>query len=78
MACIATHHDLAHFRPEAAAKAERPGLLRRLAHAVMKARQNQVDRDLAQYLQRSGGRLTDEVERQMMEQLFRGGWNGRA
>jgi hypothetical protein len=77
MACIATHQDLADFRPETAGKAAKPGLLRRLTDAVMKARQNQVDRELAQYLLRSGGRLTDGIERQMMEQLFRGDWNRR-
>ena len=48
MACIATHRDLAHFHPETAAKAAKPGLLRRLANAVMRARQRQVDRELAQ------------------------------
>ncbi|HEX2727084.1 MAG TPA: hypothetical protein VHN20_14790 [Beijerinckiaceae bacterium] len=77
MACIATHQDLAHFHPGTAAQAEKPGLLRRLTDAVAKARQNQIDRKLAQYLQRSGGRLTDDIERQMMEQLF-GDWNRRA
>jgi hypothetical protein len=71
MAYIAAHRDLAHFRPETAAKAEKPGLLRRLANAVMKARQNQVDRELAQFLLRSGGRLTDDIERQMTERLLR-------
>jgi hypothetical protein len=71
MACIATHRDLAHFRPETAAAAEKPGLLRRLYDAWIKARQNQVDRELAQFLLRSGGRLTDDIERQMTQRLFR-------
>ncbi len=77
MASIAIHRNLAPVRPETAAKAEKPGLLRRLADAVMRARQKQVDRELAQYVQRSGGRLTDDIERQLMQQLY-GDWNFRA
>lgn len=77
MASIAIHRNLAPVRPETAANAEEPGLLRRLADAVMRARQKQVDRELAQYVQRSGGRLTDDIERQMMKQLY-GDWNFRA
>ena len=74
MASIAIHRNLAPVRPETAAKAEKPGLLRRLADAVMRARQKQVDSELAQYVQRSGGRLTDDIERQMMQKLY-GNWN---
>ena len=77
MASIAIHRDLAPVPPETAAKALKPGLLRRLADAVMRARQKQVDSELAQYVQRSGGRLTDDIERQMMQQLY-GDWNFRA
>jgi hypothetical protein len=77
MASIATHRNLAPVRPETAARAEKLGRLRRLANAVMRARQKQVDSELAQYVQRSGGRLTDDIERQMMQQLY-GDWNFRA
>ena len=75
MASIAIHQDMAPVRLGAAAK--NPGLLRRIGKAVIRAREKKVDRELAQYVQRSGGRLTDDIERQMMEQLY-GNWNFRA
>ena len=77
MPSIAIHRNLAPVRLVTEAKAEKPGLLRRLADAVMRARQKQVDSELAQYVHRSGGRLTDDIEREMIQQLY-GDWNFRA
>jgi hypothetical protein len=78
MAYIATHRDFSHVGPERAAKAPKPGLLRRFYNAVIEARQKRANRELAQFLMRSGGRLTDDVERQMTRHLSRGDWNFRA
>jgi hypothetical protein len=52
------------------------GLLRRVFDAVTQSRQRHVNEDIARYLQQSGGRLTDEIEREMMQQLTRN-WNFR-
>jgi hypothetical protein len=47
------------------------GLLRRIFDAVTRSRQRHVNEDIARYLHQSGGRLTDEIEREMMQQLTR-------
>ena len=52
------------------------GLLRRVFDAVIQSRQRRVNEDIARYLHQSGGRLTDEIEREMMQQLTRN-WNFR-
>jgi hypothetical protein len=53
------------------------GLLRRILNIMLESRQNQVDRDIARFVIRSGGRLTDEIEREMTQRLFKGNWNPR-
>jgi hypothetical protein len=53
------------------------GLLRRIFNAFMESRQRQVDRDIARFIARSGGRLTDDMERQMMQRLLTGSRNPR-
>jgi hypothetical protein len=40
-----------------------PGLFRRLFDGLMAARMRQAEREIAKYLERSGGRFTDETER---------------
>jgi hypothetical protein len=52
------------------------GLLRRIFDAVTRSRQRHVNEHIARYLHQSGGRLTDEIEREMMQQLTRN-WNFR-
>jgi hypothetical protein len=52
------------------------GLLRRVSDAAMRSRQRHANEDIARYLHQSGGRLTDEIEREMMQQLTRN-WNFR-
>jgi hypothetical protein len=52
------------------------GFLRRVFEAAMRSRARRVNEDIARYLQHSGGRLTDEVEREMMQLLTRN-WNLR-
>ena len=43
----------------------RRGLLRRLLAAMMESRQRQADREIARYLAGTGGKFTDEVEREI-------------
>jgi hypothetical protein len=78
MAYIATHRDFSHAGRERAAEAPKPGLWRRFYNAVIEARQKRANQELAQFLVRSGGRLTDDVERQMTQHFSRGDWNFRA
>ena len=52
------------------------GLLRRVYEAATRSHQRHVNEDIARYLHQSGGRLTDEIEREMMQQLTRN-WNFR-
>jgi hypothetical protein len=77
MNAIASQRDFVSCRPlpEASPHAggKRHGLLRWLYEAVMQSRQRQAERDVARLLSRSGGRLTDDIERRMTEQLIRNG-----
>ena len=53
------------------------GFLRRLYEAFTGSHQRQVDRDLSRLLSQAGGRLTDEIERRMMQRLLgRHGFGG--
>jgi hypothetical protein len=45
--------------------ATRRGLLRRLLDALMESRRRQADREIARFLAGSGGKFTDEVEREI-------------
>lgn len=53
--------DLAISQPAA----PRRGLLRRLLEGLMAARMRQAEREIAIYLERNGGRFTDETEREI-------------
>jgi hypothetical protein len=55
----------------------KPGLLRRILNAIFESHQKQTDRDVARFFIRSGGRLTDELEREMTQRLFKGNWDPR-
>ena len=55
--------------------ADSPGFLRRIFNGIFESRQQQADRDIARFLARSGGRLTDDMEREMTQRLFKGDWN---
>jgi hypothetical protein len=52
--------------------ANKPGLLRRFFDAIVDARQQSADREIARQLERSGGRLTDSIEREIIENLMSG------
>ncbi len=54
--------------------ASRPGLLRRVYDAVYWSRQKQAERVVAAYLESTGGRFTDDIERRITERLVTGQW----
>ena len=49
-------------------------LARRLSDALAAQRQREVDREIALLLARSGGRITDSMEREMMEKALASDW----
>jgi hypothetical protein len=56
--------------------AEKPSVLRRVFDAFVGWRQRDVDRQIAGFLAaRSGGRLTDSLEREISQHLLTSGWN---
>ena len=77
MSAIASHPDFAGCRTiprPAPIVAKRAGILRRLYEAVMLSSQRRAERDMGRLLTQSGGRLTDDIERRMTEQLIRNGY----
>ncbi len=83
MTYAAHHRDFVpYFRDQASttrsnAVANKAGVLRRIFDAIIESRQKQADRDIARFLARSGGRLTDDIEREMTQRLLTGNWNAR-
>ena len=69
------------FRHEAStganAVSNKNGLLRRIFNAFMESRQRQVDQDIARFIARSGGRLTDDMEREITQRFLTGSRNPR-
>ena len=50
-------------------------LARRLTDALAAQRQREVDREIARILARSGGRITDSVEREIMQKVLASDWS---
>jgi hypothetical protein len=48
----------------------RPGLIRRTLEALMAARQRKIDREIAIWIARRGGKFTDSVERELEQWLL--------
>jgi len=71
------HNNIAPYRRPAAPVAPQPGIFSRLFKAVFETRQQQADRTVEAYLERTGHRFTDSIEREVNEHLFNGGWNMR-
>lgn len=69
------------FRDTASAKsspdANKPGILRRIFGAIFETRQEQIEREVARFVARSGGRITDDIERRIMQRFFTSNWNAR-
>jgi hypothetical protein len=60
-----SHADTA----DAAAKPERKGFWRRVYGSLLASQQRRADREIAAYIERHGGLLTDDMERQIMHRL---------
>ena len=71
MAYATDHLEFTRHYDPAARKAGHPGILRRAYDAFQASRQRKADREVAAYIERSGGRLTDSVEREMMATISR-------
>ena len=50
-------------------------LARRLSNAPAAPRQSELDREIGRLLGRSGGRITDSMEREMMEKALGSDWS---
>ena len=59
------------------AVAQRFGVLRRIFDAVVRSRQRHADQQIAAFLARSGGRLTDDLERELMLRISTSNWRMR-
>jgi hypothetical protein len=59
------------------AGAKQPGVLRRLFDAFTASRRREADREIARFLARSGGRFTDDLERELMHRVTTRDWNVR-
>lgn len=78
MTYVATHNDLAgRCQATRTIKPAKSGLLRRFYDAVMEARQREADRELGRFLVRSGGHLTDDIEREMTRRMSMSDWTFR-
>ena len=70
MAYATDHLGFTRYAPTARNSAHR-GILRRMFDAMFETRQRKADREIAAYIERSGGHLTDSVERELMERVSR-------
>ena len=50
----------------------RPGFFKRVLKAMVEARQRQAEREIAQYLAMTGGKLTDDIERTIERRFLKG------
>jgi hypothetical protein len=80
MSYLPRHRDFGPLaQPAVAGKrevAQKPSMLRRVFDAFMGWPQRDVDRQIAGFLAaRSGGRLTDSLEREIAQHLLTSGWN---
>ena len=67
-------HYADHKRAPVRDAANKTGLLHRVFDALFESRQRQVDREITGFIARSGGRLTDDLERRMMARLTTSDW----
>ena len=66
-----------HKSPPEHGPANKPGLLRRVFDAVFESRQKHADKEIARFIAKAGGRLTDDIERRMMARLTTSDWTHR-
>jgi hypothetical protein len=55
----------------------KPGIMRRIFGAIFETRQEQIEREVTRFVTQSGGRITDDIEREIMQRFFTGNWNAR-
>jgi hypothetical protein len=55
-------------------RGSRRGLLRRIYDAIFQSREKQAERAIVAYLESTGGRFTDSIERRITERLVSGNW----
>jgi translation elongation factor EF-G len=77
MANASHHSHLAHhFTQEASLQsninAKKPGVLWRIFDVIVESRQKSANRKIALLLARSGGRITDSIEREITQSLLKG------
>ena len=82
MTYAANYRDFgSYFRDKDAAKGipdgNKPGVLRRIFGAIFETRQDHIEREVARFVARSGGPITDDIERQIMQHFFTSNWNAR-
>jgi len=85
VAYTANHKNLASYvgynPPKRNAIVNGVGILRRVFAALLKAmdesRQRQVEREIAKYVALRGGRITDDLEREITRRLFTSDWSPR-
>ena len=68
MAYAADHLDFIHAAPQTHTAVGR-GVFQRVFDAIFDSRLRRAEQDIAGYLARSGGRLTDSIERELMERF---------
>ena len=77
----AGHWDFAFQRGHNAAVrntvAGKAGMLQRVLDALRASRQRQTDREIASLIARRGGRITDDLEREITRRLLTSDWNAR-
>jgi hypothetical protein len=66
-----------HNAAERKTVAGRAGVLRRVLDALRASRQRQIDRDIASLIAGRGGRITDDLEREITRRLLTSDWNAR-
>jgi|HubBroStandDraft_6_1064221.scaffolds.fasta_scaffold791240_1 hypothetical protein len=53
----------------ALAKLDTPTLWQRFTRAVARSRLDRTEREVARFLEQNGGRLTDDIERRILERV---------
>ncbi|SEE53597.1 hypothetical protein SAMN05444161_6082 [Rhizobiales bacterium GAS191] len=61
--------DLGETRRVAAPAVQKQGFWKRLNNAIIQSRIRQAEREIAVYLELNGGRLTDQMERRILDRV---------
>lgn len=67
MACVPCCRDLTAAAPQPSAP--RSGLLRRVWNVLYESRERAAGREIERFVARSGGRLTDDLERRIAQRF---------